>query len=664
MVNDVDPVEVFREEARDLLVDLERCLVGLGSTPDDQSLVDAAFRSLHTIKGSGSMFGLVELTGFAHDLETAFVRIRESRAPVSQEIIDLALEAVDHLSLLVDGGTGTEGQRTEASRIVADLHALTGVDVTGERGGDGSSDRYDDRKGGGANDPGAYRIEYHPSPETFVVGTNPLALLAELHELGECTVVGSLEHLPSLEEFDPHRCYLRWSISLEGEVERSAVENVFMFIDPDSRVHISAVDEPRSGGSVAATDPGALPSTRSSFPGDTENAERTSTNGSGVSSIKVRTDRLDRLVNLVGELVSLQAQVTLRASQLADRQMAAHAEQLERLVREARGLSMEMHMVPVESLFAPFRRHVRTLAGELGREVSLRITGNDTELDRNVVEQLRDPLLHIVRNAIDHGIEAPDVRTERGKPRAGVLGLSADYSGAMVRIRVEDDGMGLDPDRIRRRAEERGIIEAGTSLSTTELHELLFAPGFSTAATATNVSGRGVGMDVVRRNVEALSGAVSVSSVPGYGTTVELRIPLTLAIVEGLLAEAGGQLFLIKLEYIRECVDVTQSQGRSTGNILDFRGAVVPLLDLGRFFGVESDSASRKERAIIVVDAGDQRVGLIVDRLLGNHQSVVKSLGRLLAGIDGISGAIFLSDGTPALMLDVERVVGHARGLH
>jgi two-component system, chemotaxis family, sensor kinase CheA len=659
MSDSLDPVDVFREEARDLLVELERCLIGLGTTPDDQSLVDAAFRSLHTIKGSGSMFDLAELTTFAHDLETVFVRIRDSRSPVSQEIVDLTLEAVDHLSLLVDGGTETAGQRAEASRIVAELHALTGTDEVDQPDAAGPSDSTDT----GRIDTGVYRIEYQPSRETFLVGTNPLALLAEVRELGECTVVGSLAELPSLDDFDPQRCYFRWSISVKGAVAKSALEDVFMFVDPDSSVTIVEVDQPRDlpapglpprdDVAVPEAAPGAAPE---------EAAGAGSVITAGASSIKVRTDRLDRLVNLVGELVSLQAQVTLRASQLGDRQMAAHAEQLERLVREARGLSMEMHMVPVESLFAPFRRHVRTLAGELGREVSLQITGNDTELDRNVVEQLRDPLLHIVRNAIDHGIEAPDLRTERGKGRAGMLRLSADYSGAMVRIRVEDDGAGLDTGRIRARAEERGIIEAGSHLSTTELQELLFAPGFSTAATATAVSGRGVGMDVVRRNVEALSGTVSLSSVEGEGTTVELRIPLTLAIVEGLLAEAGGQLFLVKLEYIRECVDGSISQGRSSGDMLDFRGAVVPLLDLARFFGIGDDSRSREERAIIVVDAGDQRVGLVVDRLLGNHQSVVKSLGRLLAGIDGVSGAIFLSDGSPALMLDVERVVRHARG--
>jgi two-component system chemotaxis sensor kinase CheA len=654
MSDTLDPVEVFREEARDLLIQLEHCLVGLGSTPGDQSLVDAAFRSLHTIKGSGSMFDLTELTSFAHDLETAFVRIRDSRAPVSQEIVDLTLEAVDHLSLLVDGGTETPAQRAEAARIVADLHALTGIEAAAGSPGIGGGGAYGET-GAGSTGTGVYQIEYRPSLETFVVGTNPLALLAELRELGECSVSGSLEQLPTFDDFDPQRCYFSWSISVGGGVERSALEDVFMFVDPDSSVVISEVDE--------SPDTGSRPEIVAEQTQD-ESVGVVTTTVTGASSIKVRTDRLDRLVNLVGELVSLQAQVTLRASQLADREMAAHAEQLERLVREARGLSMEMHMVPVESLFAPFRRHVRTLAGELGREVALQITGNDTELDRNVVEQLRDPLLHIVRNAIDHGIEAPDVRNERGKPRAGVLRLAADYSGAMVRIRVEDDGAGLDPDRIRARAEERGIIEAGAPLSTAELQELLFAPGFSTAETATAVSGRGVGMDVVRRNVEALSGAVSLSSIHGEGTTVELRIPLTLAIVEGLLAEAGGQLFLVKLEYIRECVDGSVSQGRSSGDMLDFRGAVVPLLDLALFFGIGDESRAPGERAIIVVDAGDQRVGLVVDRLLGNHQSVVKSLGRLLAGVDGVSGAIFLSDGSPALMLDVERVVRHARRLH
>jgi two-component system chemotaxis sensor kinase CheA len=319
---------------------------------------------------------------------------------------------------------------------------------------------------------------------------------------------------------------------------------------------------------------------------------------------------------------------------------------------------MELHMVPVETLFSPFRRLVRDLAKELGREVRLEMSGTETELDKNVVESLRDPLLHIVRNSIDHGIEPPDVREKSGKPRAGRLLLRAGYTGALVSIRVEDDGAGINDEKVLARARQRGLVEETATLSHRQIVDLIFAPGFSTAETATQVSGRGVGMDVVRKNVESLNGAVSITSAQGSGTVVELRIPLTLAIVEGLLAEVGGQYFLINLAYIRECIDGGSLKRTKEQNMFDFRGQIVPIIDLAAHFGL---GIAGPEDPVVVVQAGDTIVGLTVAALHDNHQSVVKSLGKMFSQIEGLSGAVFLGDGTPALMLDVERIVGRAR---
>jgi len=664
-----DPVDVFREEAHELLQQFEESVVGLGDEPDNREFLDAAFRALHTIKGSGSMFDLTDLTEFAHDMETAFAALRDSGQSAPRRVVDLALEAVDHLERLIDGGASDPDRQNHAALVVDELRHLTGVDeepasAAPPRTGAGDSPEVTTIRG-----------TYVPSASTFLVGTNPISLISELGSLGALELSGSVAAIPGWAAFDPQACYLRWEFAVTGQVAPQDVGDVFMFIDADSRVELEGDDTDSATGrdSGAAIDSDAAitdgdsadrgtsdPATEgvADAPGSGSGGAATNPRGTGAQSIKVRTDRLDRMVNLVGEMVSLQAQITLRAEQLGDRLMAAHAEQLERLVREARGLSMDMHMVPVDRLFAPFRRHVRALAAELGREVSLEVSGTDTELDRNVVEQLRDPLLHIVRNAIDHGIEPPDRREAAGKRRAGHLRLLADYSGAMVRIRVSDDGAGLNRERIRARAVERGIVAEGDHLTEDEILDLIFAPGFSTAETATAVSGRGVGMDVVRRNVEALSGAVTVRSTPGRGSTVELRIPLTLAIVEGLLAQVGDQLFLIKLEYIRECIDGRAAVRGGRREMIDFRGEVVPTLDLADFFGIAGDRDDH--RPIIVIEAGDQRVGLVVDSLLGNHQSVVKSLGRLLAGLEGVSGAVFLSDGTPGLMLDIERVVRRA----
>jgi two-component system, chemotaxis family, sensor kinase CheA len=685
-----DPREIFKEEARELLTELEDSLIGLENNPGDRSLIDTAFRALHTIKGSGTMFDFSELVEFAHELESVFVTFRDEGRPVDQKVIDLTLAARDHLAVLVEGKTVPEEQSAAASALVEELRQIVGNAAGGAGKTDGSdaSNPPDASEGTGLR---LYRIEYRPSLRTFANGTDPLVLIQELKELGELLVVGYTGDIPSARTFSDDECYLAWDFLLTTEESQQTVQDVFMFVDEESTVDIQVVDpgEYRRLGEILV-DRGDLTQEEleqrltarpplgellvqygvvsednirsaleeqkwtSRFRGEEKQASFAQET---VSSIKVRTDRLDHLVNLVGELVSLQAQVTVRSGVLGDREMISHAEQLERLVREARELSMELHMVPVETLFAPFRRLVRDLAKELGREVQLDMSGTETELDKNVVESLRDPLLHIVRNAIDHGIEPPDIREKAGKPRAGRLTMSAGYTGALVTIQVRDDGGGISSDKVLARARERGIIEEGAHLSQEEINDLIFAPGFSTAEKATQVSGRGVGMDVVRRNVEELNGAVSLQSPPGGGTAVELRIPLTLAIVEGLLAEVGGQYFLINLAYIRECIDGATLDGTRKQNMFDFRGEIVPVLDLAAYFEL---GHANPDAPVVVVQAGDSIVGLAVDKLYDNHQSVVKSLGKLFTHIDGLSGAVFLGDGTPALMLDVEKIVRKA----
>ncbi|MDA3948036.1 MAG: chemotaxis protein CheA [Spirochaeta sp.] len=692
-----DPKEIFREEARELLDELEAALIGLENNPADLAMIDTAFRALHTIKGSGTMFDFAELVAFAHELESTFVTIRDEKRTVDQQIIDLTLAARDHLRALIDGREISEEQRSAAGAVVAELQRSIGKPPKSADAEEHAPDNSGgDRANATAGTVQLYRVEYRPSRQTFVNGTNPLALIQELRELGDVLVVGYTGGIPTLGAFEPDVCYLAWDFLLTTTDSPQAIEDVFMFVDEESRLEIQAVEggEYRRLGEILV-DRGVLSqqeleklltdrpplgeilvnqgvvsedSVRSALEeqkwssGSARAADTSTTTApETVSSIKVRTDRLDHLVNLVGELVSLQAQITLRATMVGDRELSAHAEQLERLVRESRELSMELHMVPVETLFSPFRRLVRDLAKELGREVRLEMTGTETELDKNVVESLRDPLLHIVRNSIDHGIEPPDVREARGKPRAGHLTLRASYTGALVSIRVEDDGGGIQTEKVLKRAYERGIVEEGASLSHAQILDLVFAPGFSTAEAATQVSGRGVGMDVVRRNVESLNGAVTLTSEEGGGTVVELRIPLTLAIVEGLLAEVGDQFFLINLAYIRECIDGTAIAQTRGQNMFDFRGQIVPVIDLAEHFGI---GVAQPENPIVVVQAGDTIVGLAVSALHENHQSVVKSLGKMFSQIDGLSGAVFLGDGTPALMLDIERIVRTARDLH
>lgn len=700
---DVNPAELFREEARDLLGEFEDALIGLESDPTRHDLIDAAFRALHTIKGSGAMFDFTELSSFAHDLESAFVVFRDSRRSIDQGAIDLGLRGKDVLGEYINRlGVEVDDSRrsalaARAESVVRELRVLVGTADVVPRDVDS-----DDIEPGEPDLPStasirrSLRIKFHPSRNTFRNGTNPLGLLQELQALGELMTVGYSEEIPPLEEITPDSCYLRWDILITTAATDQDIADVFMFIDDESTLEIIPVasGEYRRLGDILV-DRGDLSQDqletlmarrpplgemlvqegvvsedelRSALEEQrllAESADDLRTGRGETAFIKVPINRLDRLVNLVGEFVSLQGQLSLAAGRLRDRELFSHTEQLERLVRESRELSMEMHMVPVETLFAPFRRMVRDVARELGKRVQLTIEGTETELDKNMVESLRDPLMHIIRNAIDHGIETEDRRRERNKPAHGSLRLSAGYSGAFVVLRVQDDGAGLKAERIRARAIERGLIDREAELSRDRIYELLFEPGFSTAEKASHISGRGVGMDVVRRNVEHLNGSVQLTSVEGSGTTVEIRIPLTLAIVEGLLTEIGDVYYLINIAYIRECLDAVPETTRNGRAIIDYRGSVVPLLDLAEEFGAGQSST---DAPVVVVNAGENTVALRLTRIHGNYQSVVKTLGPMFEGVEGISGAVFLADGTPALMLDVERLVrrtirsGYRRG--
>lgn len=686
-----DPRAIFQEEAEELLQLLEDSLLVLEQQPQSTEHLNSAFRALHTIKGSATMFGLDSLVKYAHRLENTFVILREGTVPVSRTIVDHALSARDMLVLLLRNGAIPEDRQDHAEELLQSLEAATrgtGEAATSGSPQSGGQDRQEDDARHPSGSPGAataprrphlVRVEYRPSRGTFLHGTNPLSLLHELKELGETMVVGYSRSVPPLEEITPDHCFLAWDILLTTSATIQEVEDVFIFIDGESSVQVEEVHsgEYRRLGEILV-DRGVLDSAElERYLADRPPLGEVLVDHGAVSpdsvrsaleeqrllsridadeanaTIKVRTGRLDDLVSLVGEFVSLQAQVSLTSQRLDDRELASQAEQLERLVREARDLSMDMHMVPVETLFAPFRRLTREVARELNREVSLSLAGTETELDRNVVEQLRDPLLHIIRNSLDHGIEPPDARLAAGKRRQGQLVLRAGYSGAFVTIAIEDDGKGIDADAVRSKAIERGLISPEATLSREEIFDLVFQPGFSTASVATQVSGRGVGMDVVRRNLEKLNGSVALTSTAGQGTTVLLRIPLTLAIVEGLLCRVADQCFLINLAYIRECLDGQNVNRHASGGFFDYRGSVVPLLDLASFYRFGTTDV---RDPVVVVDTGEQLVGLVVREILGNHQSVVKSMGALLQHTEGVSGAVFLPDGTPALMVDVERL--------
>ncbi|NBF39206.1 MAG: chemotaxis protein CheA [Spirochaetes bacterium] len=689
-----DPLETFREEARELLAELERALMQLEDDPADTDSVDSAFRSLHTIKGSGNMFDLDQLVSFAHTVESVFARVRDGEAPVSPELVELGLQAKDHIgALLATGDAAAEGLLEEGAELERRLLAAGGAAATEPAEGPATTAAAATPAGLVAEaEERTYRVTFVPGEDLYRTGTNPLLLIKELAELGSALVMGFTDRVPSLGSMDPEACYISWDIVLTSRAGENAIRDVFIFVEGNSEVRVQLIDE----GSVLDTDisykrlgeilvergdiaPGDLEQAMGSrdYLGETlvqrgyitpervesalqeqqyvrrmrEQRQVTET----TSSIKVSTEKLDSLVNLVGEFVSMHANLTHRAESREDREFIAMGEQMEALVRDLRDLSIDMHMVPVDILFSGFRRLVRDLAQDLGKEVALQIEGSETELDKNVIDSLKDPLLHIIRNSIDHGLETPEERRAAGKDSRGTVRLAAYYAGTNVVIEVADDGKGIDAEKVRAKAAERGIIAADADLSEEQMLDLIFSPGFSTAAAATNVSGRGVGMDVVKQNIEKLGGTVRVESRPAKGTRMSLRIPLTLAIVEGLLARIAGGYYLINIAYIVECIDMQAMKRNADQRIIDFRGEILPYFDLRRFFGFAP--ADLEQSQLVVVSNDDRKIGLLVDSIHDNYQTVIKSLSKVFERVEGISGAVTLGDGTPALMLDVDRLV-------
>ncbi len=648
-----DPADTFRQEARDLLEALEQALLDLSQDHSNRELVDSAFRALHTLKGSGSMFGFDEVADFVHEFETAFDRVRKGLAPISEELVRIALNAKDHVQLLV----AEPGEHAAAGTpILNALRAL--VADGGGAGGDDHSPQAASQGESAGSAPGAagWQVRFKLPADAIAMGTNPMLLLDELRELGPCEIVANGEDVPPLDELDPLGCHIGWEVTLRAAVPQDAIEDVFLFLRDDMELSI----EPLGGD----TDADQAPSdpTAGAAKSDAASAPRASTApaANAGASLRVAAERLDELMDCVGELVIAQARLSQIAAGSQDVGLTGVAEDIERLAATLRDTTMGVRMVPIGSLFGRFRRLVHDLASDLDKKVEFVTTGEETELDKTMVERLADPLVHIIRNAIDHGMEAPAARREAGKTECGTVQITAVHSGAEVAISVSDDGAGLDAERIRAKAEESGLIAPDAKLTDHELFQYIFHPGFSTAKEITSVSGRGVGMDVVKRAIEGLRGTIELTSKPGEGTKATLRLPLTLAIVEGMLVRVGDGRYAIPLSAVEECLELPASEvsGTSGRNFLDVRGTLVPYLRLRDMFGTQTPADLHQK--VVIVGSGEQRVGLVVDQIIGNAQTVIKSLSRLHSSIGTFSGATILGDGEVALILDVAQLVSSA----
>ena len=694
--------QVFLEEAAELLTELETALLELEETPEDKDLIGRIFRAMHTIKGSGAMFGFEKVSKFTHEIETVFDLVRNGKMAVSKELINLTLKARDQIKPMLDAPDGiSSAQEQVNAAIVEALKKLVPADAAGKQPGPASAPEKTASAVQPARGEGiaTYRISFKPSKDIFKTGANPLLLLQELSSLGSCTVVVKSDDIPFIEDYDPELCYSAWNILITTDRGLNAVKDVFMFAQDDAELKIDVADmiDPSENvdyqpytkklgdilverGDVSQDVVKKALSEQKRFGQilveiGTVNAEKINSalaeqehvrevrekrqKEESVMSVRVPAEKLDRLVDLVGELVTVQA----RFSQAASQKQNGHAdflsisEEVERLTSELRDNTMSIRMMPIGTTFSKFKRLVRDLSAELGKNIEMTTQGAETELDKTVIERLGDPLVHLIRNSIDHGIESPDIRAAKGKPKQGTIHLSAVHSGANVLIQITDDGAGLDAEVIRAKGVERGLINADAHLSEQELFALILAPGFSTAKKVTSVSGRGVGMDVVKRTIDALRGTIEIKSTRGSGSTITLKLPLTLAIIDGFLTKIANEHYIFPLSLVEECIELSgedrkQSHGRHLAHV---RGQIVPYIRLRQQFLISSQEPEIEQ--IVITRVNDRRVGFVVDHVIGGHQTVIKNLGKYYHEVDGISGATILGDGTVALILDVPKLV-------
>ena len=641
----LDPAETYRQEAAELLDQLEHALLDLEHAPADGDLVNTAFRALHTVKGSGAMFGFDRVAGFTHHVETAFDLVRKGKAIATPRLIAVSLAARDHIRRLIETPHAVAEEAGEA--ILEQLRAAVALPADAEVLALVTA----------APTPTTWRLRFRLPTDAMAMGTNPLRLLDELRTLGPCSVRPDTSRIPPLEELDPTECHVGWEVMLSTDQSRDAIEQVFLFVLDGMELDLVAVPAGTDAPSATVSASTAKPPLLAAMPNLA--AEMHITDGG--SSIRVPAERLDELMDRVGELVIAQSRLKQVASASSDPQVKSVAEEIERLALELRDSTMGARMVPIGQLFGRFRRVVHDLARDLGKDITLVTEGEETELDKTLIERLGDPLIHLIRNAADHGLEPPERRLAAGKRVQGCITLAARHLGHEVLISISDDGSGLDRARIQQRAEEHGLLPPGARPSDAELFQVLFQPGFSTAREVTNVSGRGVGMDVVRRAIETLRGNIDIASQPGNGTQVTLHLPLTLAIIDGLLVRVGNGRYVIPLSAIEECVALSMAEDtRSQGhNFLNIRGDIVPFLRLRELFGCRTPPDPFQK--VVIVSSGEQRVGLVVDQVIGDHQTVIKSLSRLHADAAAFSGATILGDGAVALILEVTHLVGHGR---
>jgi two-component system, chemotaxis family, sensor kinase CheA len=685
--------ESFFTESAEHVETMESGLLALEQHPQDLDLLNRIFRAAHSIKGNAGMFSFSGIAGLTHKMENVLDLLRNEKMPVTPHVIDVLLRALDGLKCLLAAAQGGAAPEEAGIReLEGELQACQqdqsfSIHEKVSAGPNPSTP---------ASQEAVWRtvqIDWSPLPELFQRGLDPAQLFTELHELGMVKVLQvRTDRLPALEVLDPERCYLGWAVELETDVALSKIEEVFDFVRDGSELtiidHAPKTPEPykRVGDllieqgvvtpeqvaeSLAKQKPLGviLVEEKKATPQQVDKAlqKQQQLKKGETASIRVDTEKIDKLINLVGELVITQSMITDLSEKFSIDQLPVLQEritQLERNTRDIQERVMSIRMMPIGTAFHRFPRLVRDLAGKSGKHIQLLMSGEETELDKTLIEAIGDPLTHLVRNSADHGLEPPDERVAQGKSAQGTIRLNAFHDGGSICVAVEDDGRGLNRERIVKKAVEKGLIADGTRMSDEEVYQLIFRPGFSTAETITDVSGRGVGMDVVKRNIESLGGSVAIKSTAGKGTRLTLKLPLTLAIIDGMTVRVGQDHYILPLITVTESIrpkpnDLQRIVGK--GELVNLRGEWVPMVRLYEVFRTTPDFTDPAQALLVIVEAEGRRVAVLVDELTGQQQVVIKSLEQNYRKVEAISGATILGDGEVALILDVPGLAKLAR---
>jgi two-component system, chemotaxis family, sensor kinase CheA len=697
-------LQTFFEEVTEHMSVLESGLLALEENPDDVEVLNRIFRSVHTIKGAGPIFGFTTMSRFAHKVETLLDLLRKGKCSATRQIIDLLLESTDCLNTLLQAaknGTNIDEKKTVLA-LETRLESCVTVTAPAPR----------QQPLPGSSAPAAvtltrrtYQITWTPGEDLFQRGLNPLKLFEEIDRLGTVTsCVLDASRLPDFDDLDPERCYFSWMFRLETDYPRKDIESVFEFTAPPGGLTITTLsstgsaaqptqapdpelmgpivadeDDPRLAevffgqqfaprlGDILVEQKVVTPAQLANALEQQDSLRVMSKGEKAESSMRVSTEKVDKLVNLVGELVITQSMLSDLGGRFETEDLPILQErllQLERNTREIQEGVMGIRMLPIGTAFNRFPRLVRDLAAKTGKNIQLLISGQETELDRSVIEAIGDPLTHLLRNASDHGLEPPEERVAAGKPEQGTIQLNAFHKGGKICITVEDDGRGLNRDKILAKAIEQGLVTGDDTLSDDQVWALTFRTGFSTADKVTDLSGRGVGMDVVKRNIEALGGIVSIKTAAGRGTIFTLKLPLTLAIIEGMTIRVGKGTYIVPLLSILESLQPKADMVKTIigkGEVINVRGEFHPMVRLYEVFGLQPEHKNPVEAIMLILETEGERIAVMVDEILGQQQVVIKSVEQHLRKVDGVAGATILRDGTVGLILDIRGLAGLAR---